>query len=300
MRFNLMCALLAASMVPGANAGRLLDERVEAAPKPAAVAASAASAASSPKPTAVAVTTAAQASLVPRGSVTGYVANPGWAKLAPDVASMKGVSPGMAENFVAFGDAIFRLLPEGHPAVLLSGPREALSVPVTWTAGFSRAEALEQVAANYGLVIAFTGSKPGSPLLVSKVAAPVVAPKQPAVSVPATVVATAAAAAPPPAKPQGPVMTAYEIRLTDMRLSTAMARWAAEGGVRIRWDADKHLLISAPQTFTAASVADAVAMALATPGIRNSEFPLEACEYPNTPPLIRITRQGEQAKDCPQ
>ena len=33
-------------------------------------------------------------------------------------------------------------------------------------------------------------------------------------------------------------------------------------------------------------------------GIRQSDYPLEACIYANTPPLVRITRQGEQAREC--
>jgi hypothetical protein len=69
--------------------------------------------------------------------------------------------------------------------------------------------------------------------------------------------------------------------------------------MRIRWDADRHLLIGAPMTFRGADAFDAISQALATPGIANSEYPLEVCQYPNTPPLLRITRQGEQARDCP-
>jgi hypothetical protein len=37
---------------------------------------------------------------------------------------------------------------------------------------------------------------------------------------------------------------------------------------------------------------------LSSPGIRMSDFPLEACIYANTPPLVRITRQGEQTREC--
>lgn len=299
MRLNLICGLLAATLASAANAGVVLDER---ATTPAAAPAIVAPMTPMAAPVAVAMATPSA-----RGSVTGYVANPGWSKKAPDAESMKGVSPGLADNYVAFGDAIFRLLPEGHPSVVLDGTREAISMPVTWKAGSSRSEALDQIATNFGLNVVFTGSKPGSHLMVSKAASPSPMSATVATAAPAQVFRPAASVATPAVAavaaspvPQGPVMHGYEVRLTDIRLSTAMVRWATEGGVRIRWDADKHVLISAPQTFTAASVLDAVAMALATPGIRNSEFPLEACEYPNTPRLIRITRQGEQAKDCPQ
>jgi len=33
-------------------------------------------------------------------------------------------------------------------------------------------------------------------------------------------------------------------------------------------------------------------------GIRQSDYPLEACIYANDPPLVRITRQGEQSREC--
>lgn len=91
----------------------------------------------------------------------------------------------------------------------------------------------------------------------------------------------------------------FEVRLSDVRLHVAMQRWAAESGARLRWDADKHVLISAPMVFETTDVLNAIGMALSTPGIANSSHPLEVCEYPNVPRLLRITRQGEQAKDCP-
>jgi hypothetical protein len=90
----------------------------------------------------------------------------------------------------------------------------------------------------------------------------------------------------------------FEVRLQDVRLHVAMQRWAADTGVRLRWDADRHVLISAPMVFEATDALQAVGMALSTPGIANSAYPLEVCEYPNVPVLLRITRQGEQGKDC--
>lgn len=296
MRLKLICGLLAASLASAANAG-FVDARGTVVPADAA--ASAAMAASAPAPDVA--DAGADASRALKGRVTGYLLLPGWAKKAPDAASMKGLAPGAPKGSVAFGDAIFRLLPESHPAVVLDGPQDALSTFVTWAPGLSRTDALNQVAANFGLNIAFTGTKPGARLVVSKVGS-----QQPT---PATMPGVGSAdtsmarASKPVARdadaPRRPGTYAFEVRLTDIRLSVAMARWAAESNVRIRWDADKHVLISAPQTFNAPTVLDAIAMALATPGIRNSEFPLEACEYPNTPPLIRITRLGDQAKDCP-
>lgn len=109
-------------------------------------------------------------------------------------------------------------------------------------------------------------------------------------AVPAAVIDPASAA---------PALKRFEVRLSDVRLHVAMQRWAADSGVRLRWDAERHLLISAPTVFEAPDALAAIGMALATPGIAQSEYPLEVCEYPNVPPLLRITRQGEQARDCP-
>lgn len=90
----------------------------------------------------------------------------------------------------------------------------------------------------------------------------------------------------------------WVIEVSDVTISKAFDRWAAKAGWRIRWDAERHVLISAPATFQG-SFEEAVAAALATPGIRKSSYPLEACIYANTPPLIRITRLGDQASECP-
>jgi hypothetical protein len=91
----------------------------------------------------------------------------------------------------------------------------------------------------------------------------------------------------------------YDVYVADVRLVTSMQRWVAQDGVRLRWDADKHVLITAPMAFTARSALDAITQVLMTSGIRNGAYPLEVCEYPNKPALLRITRQGEQTKDCP-
>ena len=120
-----------------------------------------------------------------------------------------------------------------------------------------------------------------------------------AVQLPARLIGTAEPAATAATAAAVP-MRAYEVHVADVRLVASMQRWAAMDGVRLRWDADKHVLITAPMTFRARSAFDAIAQVLSTSGIRNGSFPLEVCEYPNQPALLRITRQGEQAKDCPQ
>jgi len=117
-----------------------------------------------------------------------------------------------------------------------------------------------------------------------------------AVQLPARLIGTAE----PAATAAAVSMRAYEVHVADVRLVASMQRWAAMDGVRLRWDADKHVLITAPMTFQARSAFDAIAQVLSTSGIRNGSYPLEVCEYPNQPALLRITRQGEQAKDCPQ
>ena len=91
---------------------------------------------------------------------------------------------------------------------------------------------------------------------------------------------------------------AWEVRTADMRIDRTLERWAQAAGWRVQWDATRHVEIGAPTTFRGSFEA-AVRAVLATPGIRLSEFPLEGCLYPNNPPLLRITRQGEQAVECP-
>lgn len=89
----------------------------------------------------------------------------------------------------------------------------------------------------------------------------------------------------------------WEVRLSDLRLDRALQRWAQEAGYSLRWDADRYLVIGANARYTG-SLEDAVEAVLATPGIRGSAYPLEACVYGNQPPLIRITRLGDQTDEC--
>jgi hypothetical protein len=100
-----------------------------------------------------------------------------------------------------------------------------------------------------------------------------------------------------PAEVKKPVQR-WAVDVQDITLAKSIERWAATAGWRVRWDADKHVLISAPAVYEGA-FEDAVAAVLATPGIRRSPYPLEACIYQNTPPLLRITRMGDQVNECP-
>lgn len=96
----------------------------------------------------------------------------------------------------------------------------------------------------------------------------------------------------------------WKIKASDVRLAATFERWAKESSERgmpfsVLWDAGKHVLIEAPTEYRG-SFLDAVEQALKSPSILHSDYPLEACEYLNTPPVVRITRWGEQAKDCPE
>ena len=92
----------------------------------------------------------------------------------------------------------------------------------------------------------------------------------------------------------GPPARNWAILTSDIRLETTLERWAREGGYRLIWDADKHILISAADQFTG-TLPDAINRVLNSPAIRDSDYPLEAVFYANTPPVIRITRLGDQS-----
>lgn len=89
----------------------------------------------------------------------------------------------------------------------------------------------------------------------------------------------------------------WTVETRDVNLANTFQRWAASAGWKVRWDAAKHVMLEAPDSFTG-SFEDAVAAQLSSPGIAMSGYPLEVCFYPNTPPLARITRKGDQLKEC--
>jgi Toxin co-regulated pilus biosynthesis protein Q len=90
----------------------------------------------------------------------------------------------------------------------------------------------------------------------------------------------------------------WEVRADDQRLAKTFERWARQAGVIIKWDAPKHVLLGASTVYTG-SLEKAIFDTLASPGVFFGEERLEACIYPNTPPLIRITKFGEQLRECP-
>ena len=89
----------------------------------------------------------------------------------------------------------------------------------------------------------------------------------------------------------------WDLRLQDVTLAAVFHRWAGVAGWRVLWDVDKHLLIDAPDVYLG-SFEQVVSAVLSSPGLVQGPYPLEVCFYPNTPPLARITRRGEQSRDC--
>lgn len=88
----------------------------------------------------------------------------------------------------------------------------------------------------------------------------------------------------------------WQILASDVRLDNTLNRWASVAGMRMLWDAKQHVMLSAEDTFVG-SFEQALERVLSSPAIRLSDYPLQACVYPNSPPLLRITRLGDQS-DC--
>lgn len=111
------------------------------------------------------------------------------------------------------------------------------------------------------------------------------------VATPATVAAVASAAEPKAGR--------WEVRVNDVTILKTFERWAVQAGYRLKWDAEKNFLVGAPDVIEG-SFESAVLAILGSPGISQSDYPLGACIYANTPPLIRVTRRGAEGKDCDQ
>ena len=89
----------------------------------------------------------------------------------------------------------------------------------------------------------------------------------------------------------------WNVLVQDITLAHTLERWGAQAGYRVKWDAQRNFLIGAPDSVEG-TFETALKAILNSAGIRQSDYPLEACIYANTPPLVRITRQGEQAREC--
>ena len=92
-------------------------------------------------------------------------------------------------------------------------------------------------------------------------------------------------------------MAHWSVLTQDITLARTLERWGAQAGYRVKWDAQRNFLIGAPDSVEG-TFETALKAILNSAGIRRSDYPLEACIYANTPPLVRITRQGEQAREC--
>ena len=104
------------------------------------------------------------------------------------------------------------------------------------------------------------------------------------------------APAAPPATADG-ASARWSVLVQDITLARTLERWGAQAGYRVKWDAQRNFLIGAPDSVEG-TFEMALKAILGSAGIRQSDYPLEACIYANTPPLVRITRQGEQAREC--
>ena len=101
-----------------------------------------------------------------------------------------------------------------------------------------------------------------------------------------------------PAAATGPAQAPHwDVLTQDITLARTLERWAVSAGYRLKWDAQRNFLIGAPDSYEG-SFESALQTVLGSAGIRQSDYPLEACIYANMPPLVRITRQGEQAREC--
>ena len=89
----------------------------------------------------------------------------------------------------------------------------------------------------------------------------------------------------------------WNVLVQDITLARTFERWGALAGYRVKWDAQRNFLIGAPDSVDG-TFETALKAILNSAGIRQSDYPLEACIYANTPPLVRITRQGEQSREC--
>ena len=94
-----------------------------------------------------------------------------------------------------------------------------------------------------------------------------------------------------------PAVAHWRVLTQDITLARTLERWGAQAGYRVKWDARRNFLIGAPDSVEG-TFETALKAILNSAGIRQSDYPLEACIYANTPPLVRITRQGEQAREC--
>ena len=89
----------------------------------------------------------------------------------------------------------------------------------------------------------------------------------------------------------------WSIKPDDLSLANVFTRWGKEAGYKVLWDARKNIMIDGSDSLSG-SFEEAVTTVLEGPDVASGPYPLEVCFYANTPPLARITRKGEQDKEC--
>jgi hypothetical protein len=167
----------------------------------------------------------------------------------------------------------------------IEGRRHVAATPLPLAASLPRAVAV--LLAGIGTA-GLLRAAPPAPVPASMVGAAAVPELLPVVPY------LADAIAPEPRRaPAGP----WHVLTQDITLARTLERWGAEAGFRVKWDAQRNFLIGAPDSIEG-TFETALQSVLGSAGIRQSDYPLEACIYANTPPLVRITRQGEQAREC--
>lgn len=90
----------------------------------------------------------------------------------------------------------------------------------------------------------------------------------------------------------------WQVLTADVTLAKTVERWAKTAGYRLKWDATRNFLIRKPSVFDDIDFEAALGQVLFSSEIQQSEYPLEACVYESAPPLVRVTRLGEQTKEC--
>ncbi len=228
---------------------------------------------------------------------------PGSASLSP---KMQSAVQSLASEI---GDAPVTVVgrdDEGSSAAELAEARAKIISAALRAAGLARSNMVMQNAAG-----ASGSSAPMSQIVwvaqapSAKVDSPSSAPAAPAPVIDTTVAArTVQSVDLMPVSPSAgsmghsvPGVTQWEVKTSDITLLRTFERWSVAAGYKLKWDAAKNFLIGAPDIYTG-SFEMALQTVLSSAGIRLSDYPLEACIYANTPPLVRITRQGEQAREC--
>lgn len=136
--------------------------------------------------------------------------------------------------------------------------------------------------------------EPPAAVVVAAASRPEVAPADRPPSEPEETSASSASKSPGSPQVEASV---WEVRVQDITLERVLRRWCLAAGYRLQWDAERNFLIAAPDAYKGSFEA-ALRTVLGSAGIQQSDYPLEACVYANRPPLVRVTRQGGQAREC--